>query len=576
MRLKKAFALLLIISFLSPALSRGESKTTEEQIQKNEYEVEKEEVEKEKEEIIKISSRPALPKSKIEKDYNLFQFGYQIFSGPPAFFPVTEAPVGPDYTLGPGDEIIIDVWGMVEGHYQARIDRDGGIVLPKIGRIQLWGQTFENCQKLIEKQFLKHYSDFQISITIGRLRTIEVFVVGEAVQPGTYQLSSLSTIFTALYTAGGPTKVGSLRDVRLIRNNKTVASFDLYSFFLLGDKSKDLYLQSEDIVFISPIGPLVGISGDVKRPAIYELKEKDIPLEDLIQLAGGLFSSGQDFQVHLEKSEVGERKIVKAKLSESLMSERLKNGDFAQVFAKETPLYKKVQYITIEGEIKYPGRYAFKEGDRLSSVLKRAGGYTEDAYLPASIFIREAIEQKQKEVLAQFLNNQRAALLAKSSQANVKLEIEQAEKLVSLVSQTMPVGRIAVTLLPLADFEGSPSDVVLCDGDQLTISQKPSTVSVIGSVNSPGTICYEPGLNQNYYIKKCGGLTKWADKDGIFIIKPNGMAIMQKSMSTRFIDPGDTIVVPQTFREPLWAVFKDTVQVLYQIGASAAVLSTID
>ena len=201
--------------------------------------------------------------------------------------PVTAVPVGPDYILGPGDEVIIDIWGMVDAHYQTVIDHTGAITLPKIGRLHLWGLSYQEAKELFTAQLNKYYLNVQSSFTLGNLRTIKVFVLGEAVSPGGYEVSSLATLFQVLYLAGGPNSRGSMRYIKLWRNNKVIAEVDLYHFLLSGDNKEDIKLQSQDTIFIPLTEKLVVITGSVRRPAFYELKEEKT-LSDLINLAGGL------------------------------------------------------------------------------------------------------------------------------------------------------------------------------------------------------------------------------------------------------------------------------------------------
>ncbi len=210
-----------------------------------------------------------------EPDLKLQQFGYDFFRS--GFQPDQQALVGPDYVIGTGDTLRIDVWGNIEGNYQVTVDRNGEITLPKVGVINLWGQTFEQARETIRKQIRKYFKDFELNVTMGGLRSIQIFMVGEVNAPGTYQVSSLSTLVTALSSVGGPAKTGSLRKIEVLRGGKTISTIDLYDFFLRGDKSADVRLQSGDTIFVPLAGPQVGVAGNVRRPAIYELKGGETP-----------------------------------------------------------------------------------------------------------------------------------------------------------------------------------------------------------------------------------------------------------------------------------------------------------
>ncbi len=225
-----------------------------------------------------------------EKGLEIDQFGYGLFNEPPSTFaPVDDVPVGPDYILGPGDELRLVIWGKINGEYTVEVDRDGNINFPQIGILHLSGLTFSEAKAFLDKEMSRYYqpSEVKMNVSMGSLRSIRVFVVGKAKRPGSYTLSSLSTLVNALFAAGGPGKVGSMRDIQVKRGGQTITRFDLYDFLLKGDKTKDIRLTPEDVIFIPPIGPLAGISGDVNSPAIYELKGGETAGE-LIGLAGGL------------------------------------------------------------------------------------------------------------------------------------------------------------------------------------------------------------------------------------------------------------------------------------------------
>ncbi len=238
------------------------------------------------------------------------QFGYDFFAAKPSTFaPIADVPVGPDYVIGPGDAFTISLWGRIEASFPVEVDRNGEITLPKVGVLKVWGLTFAQLQKFLLEQISRYYKDFQMNVTMDKLRTIRVYVVGEVQSPGNYLLSSLSTLYHALIAAGGPSKNGSMRNIQLLRNGKVVENIDLYDFFLRRDRSKDVRLQSGDTIFIPVIGSTIGISGSVKRPAIYELKEP-MALKDFINLAGGVTFQGYLQKVQVERVEAHQKKII--------------------------------------------------------------------------------------------------------------------------------------------------------------------------------------------------------------------------------------------------------------------------
>jgi protein involved in polysaccharide export with SLBB domain len=225
-----------------------------------------------------------LPYAKPVEELKLY--GHDIFSrAPETFAPPSSMPVTEDYLIGPGDEIRVLMWGRIDAEYSLVVNRDGTIQFPRIGTISVAGMTYKDMKGLLKKE-AESITGVTISVTMGRLRSITVFVVGEVRMPGAYTVSAFDTVINALLISGGPSELGSLRSVQLKRNGKIVTTIDFYEFLLQGDTSKDRRLQPGDVVFVPKSETLVAIAGNVKRPAIFELKG-DLSLNTLIELAGG-------------------------------------------------------------------------------------------------------------------------------------------------------------------------------------------------------------------------------------------------------------------------------------------------
>jgi polysaccharide export outer membrane protein len=309
----------------------------------------------------------------------LTQFGYSVFRRSiSTFAPVTNVPVGPDYVIGPGDGFTVTLWGRVNGQYPVTVNRSGEIVLPEVGVLKVWGMTFDRLQQYLQHEFSRKHTDFKMAITMDRLRTIRVYVVGEAQTPGSYSLSSLSTVINALFAAGGPSKNGTLREIRLLRNSKNPATIDLYDFLLGGDKSDDVRLQDGDTIHIPLIGPVVGVAGNLKRPAIYEMVEP-MTLAQVLDLAGGVTYAGWLQRVQIERVDKHERRIVadfdiseKADISSQKQATNIivQDGDVIKVSAV-SPLEQNVVYL--EGHVVRPGKYELKPGMRLADILGSYG-----------------------------------------------------------------------------------------------------------------------------------------------------------------------------------------------------------
>lgn len=323
----------------------------------------------------------------------LKQFGYDLFkSTVSTFAPITDVPVGPDYVIAPGDSFTIVIWGRVNLTYEVTVDRNGEITLPELGALKVWGLTLKELKNYLHYEFSRRYTQFEMNITMGRLRTIRVFVVGEVVTPGSYSLSSLSTLFNALFAAGGPSKRGTLRNIQLIRDNKAIETVDLYDFLLKGDKSQDVRLQNEDTVFIPMIGDVVGVAGNVRRPAIYEMK-KPLTLEEAIDLAGGITPAGYTERIQVERVVAHEyRIVVDFNLSGLLERQRipqlkttLQDMDMIKIFPI-LPLAQNIVYL--EGHVKRPGGYELKAGMRISALISGFDDLLPEPYLDYAEIIR--------------------------------------------------------------------------------------------------------------------------------------------------------------------------------------------
>ena len=344
---------------------------------------------KEKSQIeISLSGRISTTVSK-----DLTQFGYNLFRATVSTFaPVTDVPVGPEYIIGPGDSFNISLWGRIERLYQAEVDRNGEITLPKIGTLKVWGLTFSELRKYLLRKFSRHYKGFHMNVVMGRLRTIRVFVIGEVVTPGSYTLSSLATVYNALFAAGGPSKRGTMRNIQLIRNGKIIRTIDLYDFLLKGDKSQDQRLQSGDTIFGPIIGPVVGIAGNVMRPAIYEIQDK-MTLGELFDLAGGVTPIGYLQRVQIERIVAHEKRIVE----DFDLAQYAREGDFPKLkiilqdrdLVKVFPILPTTQEVVyLEGHVRRPGDYQFKEGMKLLDLIPSFDELLPEPYLDYADIIR--------------------------------------------------------------------------------------------------------------------------------------------------------------------------------------------
>ena len=294
-------------------------------------------------------------------------YGASIFSGhtPSTFAPVINIPVTPDYVIGPGDELRLEVWGQVNQRGRYFVDRTGAISVPQLGTIHVAGLRFDQLTDFLKKEFSRVYRNFDLNVNMGQLRSIQVFVVGQARRPGSYTIGSLSTLLNALFASGGPLPQGSLRDIQVKRDGKTVADFDLYDLLLHGDKSKDVPLASGDVIFIPPVGPQVAIAGSINNPGIYEL-HGETTIQQLLELAGGRTSIADGSKVKVERIyEHQMRSIADIDLSKA-PALALQNGDIVTI----NPIVDRFKdAVTLRGNVANPGRYAWHPGMRISDLI---------------------------------------------------------------------------------------------------------------------------------------------------------------------------------------------------------------
>jgi polysaccharide biosynthesis/export protein len=608
----------------------------------------------------------------------LRQYGYSMFAtNVSTFAPVDDIPVGPDYVLGPGDDLTINVWGAVDSTLVRTVDRNGRIVLPKVGDLRIWGLTFSQADRLIRDELARFFRGFQTSVTMGRLRTVNVYVVGEVCQPGVYTLSALSTVTNGLFSAGGPTKLGSLREVRLIRGGYQVARLDLYDFLQRGDRTRDYRLESGDTIFVPTIGDVVAVAGEVKRPAIYEIRS-DTRLADVVGLAGGLTPTSYLKRVQVVRAlPSSERITVDVDLTgyylkgDEASNPPLNGGDLVLIHRSDPRIYntvrvegavkypgayelkpmmrisellpaeqllpeaqperievarrrpdlsleivgvnlkkawhgdadadlllkpldevtvrtelKAVRTITLTGQVVRPGVYAVAEGERLSSVLERAGGYTDRAFLKGAVFTRASLRKIEAEQLDNFLKAQEQRILATASTVTVGAEKEEVaaqqqsiqarREMLKLLASKVVVGRMVIHLDVPDRLNGTGDDVVLIEGDTLEVPEPPQSVLVIGSVRTSTSVQHKPGANAEYYINRVGGFSKEADKKETHIVKADGSAVSSFT-NVRDVEPGDSIIVPPKAEEKIRALptIRDIVQTIGSALLGLAALAAL-
>jgi protein involved in polysaccharide export with SLBB domain len=297
-------------------------------------------------------------------------FGQSLFDQPPSTFaPMDLLQVPSDYVIGPGDGLQVRIWGQIAADLRVTVDRSGQIYVPQVGQISVAGVHYGELEEHLKSEISKIFKNFNLTVNVGRLRSVQVLVLGNARYPGTYTISSLSTLVNAIFASGGPAPQGSLRHIQVRRDGATITDFDFYDLLIKGDKSKDVRLQPGDVLYVPHVGPLVAIAGSVNTPAIYEMKDNST-LNDLIEVAGDLSTVADTSKVMIDRVvDHQARKTLEFPYDEQSRALPLKDGDIVRVFSI-VPRFEDT--VTLRGNVANPGRYPWKPGMRVRDLIPNA------------------------------------------------------------------------------------------------------------------------------------------------------------------------------------------------------------
>ena len=383
--------------------------------------------------------------------------------------PIDNVPVTQDYRIGTGDEITLTLWGIPEeGSFRVMVNRDGMATIPHIGAVRLAGYTLAEGERIIASRLNQYYTGYQMNLSMGRLRSITVYVTGNAQRPGAYSVSSFATLMNALLASGGPSQNGSLRKIELKRGNKTITIFDMYAMLLQGDKTQDARLQNGDVIYIPPVGPLVGVAGEVQTPGVYELNGAT-RLKDLLYIAGGLRAQTSRGRIQFYRVYNNEYAGATEGSFEEIENTELQDGDIIRMY----PIYNFAATASVNGQVMREGSFVIVPGyTRISDLINRAGGL--------------------------------------SSTASEKAELTRVTP-----SLDGPVQeRFNIDILQA--LRGDPmQNMTLENGDQLTVLVIPDwkqqiRVTVEGEVKRPGVYSMFAGEKLSDLLERVGGFTRRA------------------------------------------------------------------
>lgn len=466
----------------------------------------------------KIDNQLAKAVEKSSTQTDKIYFGYNLFENiPSSFEPAEVGPIDPGYLIGPGDILRLSVWGATEFQYQLEVDAQGNVFIPTAGQVFVSGTTYESLQKKLTTYLSKFYEGLTsdppttfLDVSLTKLRPIRIFVTGEVKNPGGYNISSFATVFNALYAVGGPLVTGSLREIKVIRNNKILTTVDLYDYLLKGQLINDVRLQNNDMVFIPPRKKSVKINGEVFRPAIYELKDSE-NLQKLIEYCGGLKSSAYIKRIQIKRvrpfnlrtDDPYDIEYLDVDLSQILNKDidyQLFNDDEITVF----PIIdKEVNFVSIEGSVYFPGKYDIKTNKTLYNLIKRAGGLLPETYYGKADIIRTKLDETKI-----FISIDLSELMSNPSDKDVELQPRDNIKIYSIYD--------------LVDRKN---------------------VSISGYVKNPVTLPYADSLTLYDLVFRAGGL-----QDPFF----RGRAFLQRADLIRFNPDGVTTrIIPFNLEDVL-------------------------
>ena len=430
-------------------------------------------------------------------------YGHNLFvDAPNTFSPLDNIPVTSDYLIGPGDELLVHGWGQVEFDMSVTVDRNGTIHLPKVGNVNVSGIRYQSLNGYLKNVFGRIYRNFELNVSLGKLRSIQVFVVGQAKRPGAYTVSSLSTLVNTLFASGGPSVRGSMRNIQVKRNDIVMSKLDMYDFLLKGDKSRDISLLPGDVIYIPPVGQLAAIAGSINNPAIYELTQDRTTLAELIGLAGGLTTTASGDKVRVERIDGRKmRKVEEFSLDATGQQRLLKDGDVVQVQIISGQFENAV---TLRGNIANPGRYPWHEGMRVKDLIPDMDALIVPEYWAKQNLIFRADVTSEKRLLTEIKRNE--------NEINWDYALIDRLKKDELTTALLPF-----SLSKALSGSDTENNLPLQPGDVITIFSKEDIqvpaakrsvyVRLEGEFNQAGVYKVEPGETLRQLVERAGGMT---------------------------------------------------------------------
>ncbi|MCX8521050.1 MAG: SLBB domain-containing protein [Rhodoferax sp.] len=437
-------------------------------------------------------------------------FGSELFEAAPAYETDAALPAPTEYLLGPGDEVRLQVWGALDFGGNYTLDRNGQITVPKVGTFSLAGVMVRDLEAVLRSQIGKVLTNFNLSASLGSLRSIQVYVVGQARVPGTLQLSSLATLVNAVFASGGPASNGSMRNIQLSRGGKIITTLDLYDFIARGDKGRDLPLRSGDVIVIPPAGPRVAISGAFDQAAIYELKNNQTSVGEILGLSGGvpaLASTQKALIERIDPSNKTPRLVQELALDAEGLQTKLSDGDVVTLLGISVAFSN---VVTLQGNVAAPLRYRWFQGMRILDIIPEV-----DALISSDYYIR-------KNQLVQGLGTPKLAgstlsnrVRSRVDQINWEYAVIERLNHQTLITELFPfnLGKLVLDKDQSHNLALQPGDVVtILSQTDLRLPQERQSrlVRVEGEVLAPGVYQAYPGETLPQLLRRLGGFTPQA------------------------------------------------------------------
>ena len=509
-------------------------------------------------------------------------FGSEIFSMMQStLMPINEPNFDGSYLLDYGDELQIQLIGQKNSTFKAYINRDGSINIPEIGKLFISGLSLDKAIDYIGNTISSSYIGVEAFITLTNVRDIQVIIAGNVYNPGPYVLNGNSNIFHALSVAGGPSESGSYRSIKLTREGQVIKTIDLYDTFIFGKSSFSTRLRSGDIIFVEPAQNIVSINGAVKRPGKYELTNQE-SLDKVIYFSNGI-TRYADLGA-MKYSRITNAGIVYRNINDVDDFKGIKSEDEDNIYIKAIP----VRNVSINGAILFPGTYPMKEGDGILELIDLAGGYSDNAYPFGGVLInkstQEINEAAKLKLNEAFLNNVLALVSNNPENSN---DIQAFVSLMEELKSSSVSGRVSAEFDLQILKQNSEADILLQEGDKITIPEFLNQVYVFGEVLSAGTVPYVEGKDHLHFINNKGGYNSYSDKENIFVLQPNGETVKLDNAKNVFVNnknsnasniyPGSVIFVPRKLDNEI--IRRQSLQaytsILSSLGVSLASLSVL-